>query len=380
LKAVFADGKKNGLKDNVFFKVGDSISSGPGDYLYQFTYPPFNAATMSGNSDAHDLGNYQSLKGGHDYFKTGRIGSDDPYTRTSVAAKVSQVAKWALGIESGQTDHPLQAELQTSQGAYSVIMFGTNNFREWNTPGDPADAAAYQEIVENSFKMLDYCIANGSVPILTAPPPNPTDDTTKKRSRMTSRLIRAAAQGYQIPFIDYYASMLDLPNFGLGAGDIHPNYMSYNRFAFLTTAGLQYGYNMRNLVTLQSLDRMYRLLVQNEAAPDAETGGLQGTGMAGDPFVIEGLDFSDYQVPANGATTAYYKLTVTNGEEWQFAGAGQTAAVSGIEIRDGVGTLVKTSSLGVLAQTLAAGTYTIKVSFPASVGGFVFAALANSDR
>jgi hypothetical protein len=259
-------------------------------------------------------------------------------------------------------------------------MFGTNNFREWNTPGDPADAASYQEIVENTFLMLDYCIANGSVPILTAPPLDPVDVTTLKRSRMTSRLLRAAAQGRQIPFIDYYASMLDLPNYGLQAGDIHPNAMAYNRVAFLTTQGLQYGYNMRNLVSLQSLDRMYQLLVLNAAAPDAETGRLQGSGSAADPFVIDGVDFSDYQVPANGATATYYKLTVTNGEAWQFAGAGQSAAISGIEIRDGLGTLVKTSSVGVLAQTLAAGTYTIKVSFPAGVGGFVFAALANSGR
>jgi hypothetical protein len=380
LKAVFAQGKLNGLKDDVFFKVGDSISAGPQDYLYQFTYPAYDPATMYGWDDAHDLGNYQSLRGAHDYFLTGRIGTDDPYQRTSVAAKVGQVASWALGIQSGQTDHPLQTELQTTQGAYSVIMFGTNNFYPWNPASDSTDAATYQEIVENTFRMLDYCVANGSVPILTAPPPDPVEVTAMKRSRMTSRLLRAAAQGRQIPFIDYYASLLDLPGYGLQANDVHPNAMAYNRFAFLTTAGLQYGYNMRNLVTLQSLDRMYRLLVLNGAAPDAETGGLQGSGSAADPFVIDGLDFSDYQMPANGATSAYYKLTVANGGGWQLAGAGQAAAVSGIEIRNGTGGLVGSNGVGVLAPTLAAGTYTIKVIFPASIGGFVFAALANSGR
>jgi hypothetical protein len=380
LKAVFAQGKQSGMKDNVFFKVGDSISAGPGDYLYQFTYPPFNAATMHDWDDAYDLGNYQTLQSAHDYFMTGRIGADNPYERTSVAAKVGMVASWALGIDPGQTDHPLQAELQTTQGAYSIIMFGTNNFYPWNPASDSTDADTYQEIVENTFKMLDYCIANGSVPILTAPPPDPVEVTAMKRSRMASRLLRAAAQGRQVPFIDYYASLLDLPGYGLQAGDVHPNAMAYNREAFLTTQGLQYGYNMRNLVTLQSLDRMYRLLPLNGAAPDAETGGLQGSGSAADPFVIDGLDFSDYQTPANGTTAAYYKLTVTNGEAWQFAGAGQTTAVSGIAIRDGQGALVKNSSVGVLAQTLAAGTYTIKVSFPASISGFVFVALANSGR
>lgn len=373
LAALFARGTAASLEANVFVKAGDSITVN-GWFLEQFAGPANGPGTQDWDA-AYDLGSYGSLEGARAWFLQGRIGTDDPYARVSLAAQVGQDGAWALRA-TGTELSPLDQELQAGAPAYAVVMFGTNDFGSGGTDGE-----VYGLVAGTSFRILDRVIATGAVPILTSPPPSTWSAAALARSRMTSRLLRAVAQGRQVPFIDYYAALLDLPGYGLESDGVHPDALAYNRACFLTPQGLLHGFNVRNLVTLQTLDRVYRLLTLAGGAPDAETGGRTGAGTAADPYAIDALDFADHRAPAAGATGITYRLTVTGaGDTWAWAAAGHEGEAFGLELRDAQGAVIATAPGGTLTQALAAGTYDVRVTFGAGVADVVFASVAASAR
>src|SRR5690606_26088033 len=80
--------------------------------------------------------------------------------------------------------------------------------------------------------------------------------------------IRGMAQDRQVPFIDLERATRHLDGYGLAGDGLHLNGYSGGACR-LTSAGLEYGYNVRNLIVLESLDRIHRALDLGEAPPDA---------------------------------------------------------------------------------------------------------------
>ena len=107
-------------------------------------------------------------------------------------------------------------------------------------------------------------------------------------------LIRGMAQGYGLPFLNLYEAMDPLENHGLSGDGLHLNKGPYGVCDFSEDA-LGYGYNMRNLIALQSLDRVKKVLVDREPGLDETVVRLQGSGGTEDPFIIESLPFTDYR-------------------------------------------------------------------------------------
>jgi hypothetical protein len=62
----------------------------------------------------------------------------------------------------------------------------------------------------------------------------------------------------------------------------------------LTPAALRAGSNVRNLLVLEALDRLRRVVVLGESAPDAAAPRLAGSGTQADPFVIDALPFAGF--------------------------------------------------------------------------------------
>ena len=120
-------------------------------------------------------------------------------------------------------------------------MFGTNDIGWWSD-----DHYVMSWILQHLSEIVEQCLDEGTVPILKAPPPRLGYEL---KMLTLSHLIRALAQAYQIPFIDYHRAMMPLPSRGLGADGVHPNVYQWNWMCHLTPEGLQYGNNMHNLVT-----------------------------------------------------------------------------------------------------------------------------------
>src|SRR5439155_3423144 len=118
------------------------------------------------------------------------------------------------------------------------------------------------------WTIVDTMIARGVVPIVTTPPPIHSDPTTDARSLLFGRVARAIAQGRQVPLVDLYRELVPLPNQGIGSDGLHPT-IAPDGTCMLSAADLQYGFNVRNLITIDALGRARAAVGGNAADPTA---------------------------------------------------------------------------------------------------------------
>jgi hypothetical protein len=113
-------------------------------------------------------------------------------------------------------------------------------------------------------------------------------------------VVRALAQGLQIPLVDLHAELLALPGWGLVGDGIHLDVFSTRtprqraaRPCNFTSPALEFGVNIRNLTALESLDRLRRFVFSDEEAPDGPSKPIVGSGSSSDPVHIDRLPFVD---------------------------------------------------------------------------------------
>jgi len=236
----------------VFAKVGDSITALP-DFATCFDSGPY------------DLGAHGALADPLAYYLRGNADGTSPFARTSEAA----TGGWtAADVLAG----PLDAELAAIAPRTAVILIGTND----NRYGRPL--ASYGA---DLWSIVDRTIATGTIPMLSTLPPIHSDPTTDARVPLFGLVARAIAQGRQVPLVDFYREMLPLPGQGLASDGIHPS-VSPDGACFLTDADLAYGFDVRNLITLDQLARVHAALAGS--APDASAPLRTGAGTATDPI------------------------------------------------------------------------------------------------
>ena len=260
LREVVARGTTNA---DVFIKVGASAT-----FSSQFLH------CFAGSNV--DLDGRAELMATLDYFRAGDIEGSTPFNRTSAATEVGRGAAWAIAGDPS----PLATEVGLANPRYAVAMYGTNDIEQTNV----------FSYANSLLDLTDQLLDEGIVPFWSTIMPrddNPTSDLLVPEFNMA---VRAVAQARQVPFIDLHRELLPLPEHGLGADDLHPSAFPSGA-CFLTSAGLQHGYNVRNLLTLQTLHRA-RLAVAGGAAPDAEGAPLLGDGSPSSPFRVASLPFS----------------------------------------------------------------------------------------
>ena len=108
-------------------------------------------------------------------------------------------------------------------------------------------------------------------------------------------MIRGIAQSRQVPLLDLHFSLLPLEGYGLAGDGIHLNTYkkdgAYHPCDF-TQSGLNFGMNMRNLVSLIALDTLrWTVVLQEDMVEDGKP--LTGTGSIQEPFIVSQLPFSD---------------------------------------------------------------------------------------
>ena len=250
-----------GGRPDVFAKVGASATASE-SFLHCF------AGTRV------DLAGRGELQPALDFFLGGDAAGTTPFDRTSLSAVSGMSAGWAI---SGDPS-PLESELAAIDPRLAVVMYGTNDIQMRNLP-------AY---ADNLLTLADELIAAGVVPALTTIMPRDDDAAADALVPRYNAVVRAVAQARQVPLIDFHRELLPLPDHGLGPDDIHPSVYRVDgaaRPCVLTAEGLRYGYNIRNLITLQTLARM-RDALDGRPAPDAEP-------PAKPRGVIEALPFVD---------------------------------------------------------------------------------------
>ncbi|MBL8954212.1 MAG: SGNH/GDSL hydrolase family protein [Myxococcaceae bacterium] len=202
------------------------------------------------------------------------------YGRTSLAATVG----WSAGSAIAGTPSPLENEVNAHDPRYATVMFGTNDVGGMNL----------DTFGRNLFGIADRLTMAGVVPVLSAIPARDDSAAVDAWVPRYNAVIRGVAQARGLPFVDLHRALSPLASHGLGADGVHLDvyFPGARRPCVFTPAGLAFGHNVRNLVTLEALDRTVKA-VRDGVASDATGVRLAGQGSAAAPFEVPALPFGD---------------------------------------------------------------------------------------
>ena len=269
-------GRGASLQDDVFAKVGASNTVNP-NFMGCF-------AGAQVELDGRD-----HLQGAIDHFRAGDAAGATPYTRESLAAMIGKSAGWAI---SGMPS-PLQQEIDALQPRFALVHYGTNDIQRDDLHGYAADL----------LTIVDQLTEQGVIPVLTTIPPR--DDSAAAAAQVPYYVaaMRAVAQARQVPLIDLWHQLDQLPTHGLGPDGIHLDVLAPGQGCVFTPQGLQHGHNVRNLYTMEMLAALHQSIVRGEDVFDPSGPERIGDGSPAAPIQIEGLPFADVRDTRAGASS-----------------------------------------------------------------------------
>ncbi len=296
---ILAIAKKHpGRASNSFIKVGDSITVNS-NFLTCFTAkPPY--ATMS-EADYVNLDKFAPLQKTINYFAS-CFASTTPFERVSLSAAGGTGSAYPL---TGGDPSYLDQEATLFNPQFAVVMYGTNDIGDTEkvgpsgTPGTYGSHFGGQGYPGTLLTLVDALIARGIVPLMTTIPPKTTSNEAKLFVPTFNAVVRGIAEARQVPLIDWNRELLKVtPDYGLGADGTHPVYLDAQSCNLKPDLLVKYGFNIRNLITLQTLERVRQVFVEKVANIDiAPTGSrtivLTGAGTAASPWDVDALPFTD---------------------------------------------------------------------------------------
>jgi hypothetical protein len=231
LQSILRAGAHAGLKTGVFSKVGDSLTAN-GIFL-----APFGA----GN---YDLAGYACLQDVIDFFVRETAREGNSFINPSLAAKTGWRAEDVLDPARApppcaEDEPPLDCEFRIVRPAIAVILLGTNDAA--------APTGSYEESME---AIIARTLERGILPILSTLPEQENRDVGPYNV-----FLRDLAQRRDVPLIDLSAALAALPRHGLGPDGIH---LSWVEPADFHPQYLSHGMTVRNLLTLQMLDAVWK--------------------------------------------------------------------------------------------------------------------------
>ncbi len=233
------------LNDDLFMKIGASGTVSP-NFLSCFSGSNIDwalAASGLADTQAHFLG--------------GDAAGGDPFSRQTLAAKIGMSAGWAISGEPS----PIEAEFDALDGPrFALVAYGTNDMHL---------GTSYQSALwgfgSKLQLLVDTLVSWGVIPILQTNGARLDLPEADRFVETYNTVIRAVAQSRQIPLMDMWAAMSEVPGWGKSGDGLHLNTYPGGACIF-DEEGLDYGYNTRNLVTLHGLHRAKLAVVDEEPA------------------------------------------------------------------------------------------------------------------
>jgi hypothetical protein len=142
----------------------------------------------------------------------------------------------------------LRCEYRVRESSVAVIMFGAQDllFTEIN------------DFDRNLRRIVHETVEAGVVPVLSTFPGN---TQMWNQTIMYNQIVVRVALDYDIPLMNLWLALEGLPNHGLDSDGRHLS-TPITTSGDLTGENLQRGYPFRNLVTLQTLDVVWREMMQ----------------------------------------------------------------------------------------------------------------------
>lgn len=238
-KVIYEAGLEAGNNPQVFSKVGDCMTA-----TYEYFLGPFGEGNYTLGEE------YEELEGVINYFDTPARAEgfeensfNNPGLATASGFNTASVLDsiWADPNWCEANESPLGCEYRLSQPIFSMIMFGTNDVMFFEA--DVFDYYMRTIILET--------INNGIVPILYTIPTRPE---FPEKTYQFNQVIIKLAEDYDLPLVNLWAAIQDLPFEGVD--QLEPIHLSIpeDEQTGDFTSNLEYGYTVRNLITLQALD------------------------------------------------------------------------------------------------------------------------------
>lgn len=243
-------------RPSVFAKAGDSITES-GSFLFDV------------GCNVYVLGAYSSLRPTITYYRSTIFayrskawcgGHENSFDRSSLAAvggwTTDDVLSTTLACAAPDNDY-LRCEYSKIQPAIALIMFGTNDL-------DRSPNPAHFE--NNLATIVSETIGMGVIPVLSTIPPRLDSPSKNALVGPYNRAIVHVAASNQIPLWDYWLALYSLGsryNYGMSGDGVHPSVYQGSKAAIFNAAGLEYGYNIRNLTAIQVLDKIKRIIIDN---------------------------------------------------------------------------------------------------------------------
>lgn len=228
--AIAARGRALGVDPGALSKVGDCLTDNP-HFLSPFA------------QQAANFGAYPNLGAVVEVFR-------ESLGATSHAALDGLVTSAVLDptfanpfvCQPGET--PLRCEYRIRRPSVAIIMFGAQDLLF--TPADVFN--------RNLRQIVHETIAAGAIPLLST---FPGHTGQWERAIQYNQIVVRVALDYRVPLINLWRALEPLPNHGLTEDGRHLT-PPLTHGADLTPANLQRGLPLRNLITLQVLDALWR--------------------------------------------------------------------------------------------------------------------------
>lgn len=222
-----------------FAKIGDCMTNSA------YFFAPFGLGE-------YDLGAYEELQRVIDLFSATPVletfsSFENPSVASANGFNTASVLDpiWADPQFCSADESPLACEYRITNPVFSFIMFGTNDVVF--IPEDSFDFYLRTIVIET--------IANQTIPVLSTFPNRPE---FPEQVITYNQIVIRIAQDYDLPLVNLWLSIRDLENEGVDK--LEPSHLSIptdEQTGLLTEAGLEWGYNVRNLIMLQTLDRLW---------------------------------------------------------------------------------------------------------------------------
>jgi hypothetical protein len=239
-RQIYAAGQAEGRAEAVFTKVGDCMTASK--YFF----------TAFATAEGFDLGEYDDLTSIIETFQAIPVLEEynsfsNPSQAMASGFNTASVLDpiWANPEFCGAEESPLTCEYRLSNASFSIIMFGTNDVFF-------LDAATFDYYLRT---IILQTITSNIVPIMSTIPTRPE---FPEQTYLYNQIIIKIAQDYDLPIVNLWAAIQDLPNEGVDP--IEPIHLSIpedaNTGDFVNN--LEYGYTVRNLLMLQTLETLWQ--------------------------------------------------------------------------------------------------------------------------
>jgi hypothetical protein len=234
-KLIYRGALKAGSNPKAFSKLGDCMTENP------YFLGPFRAGRF-------DLGTHASLKGVLDHFEKDSFGRKGYAAAGGFNVAGPLDSTWSDPTVCQGGESPLACEYRSHKPSIALIMFGTND-------------VSYTEPDAYNFYLRTIVSQTLDATILPVLSTFPTRPENPQKSLLLNQIAINVAQDYDLPLINLNRALEPLPHHGVDPADtIHLSTPPNKRVDVLTPENLQFGFTVRNLVTLQALEAVLNVV------------------------------------------------------------------------------------------------------------------------